>query len=613
MVKILDKIQDVTDLKKLNNDELAELCDDIREFLLDNVSKTGGHLAANLGVVELTIALCLEFDPYVDRIVWDVGHQAYTYKILTGRKDKFDTLRTLDGLSGFPKASESDADAFNSGHSSTSISVATGFSAGERLKGTNAFSVAVTGDGAMTGGMAFEGMNHAGSEKLPVIVILNDNGMSISQNVGGFSRKLQKIRSTKKYLNFKSDVKSVVCRIPIIGKLIKRVLKGIKKVLRSIMLPCGLFEDLGFKYLGPIDGHNIDELREAMQSAKSLNCPAVVHIHTKKGKGYPPAEQNPDLFHGVGSFDKNTGVSEGAGTLDFSNCFGQRLCSLAEQNQRVVAVTAAMPLGTGLSKFAEKFPDRFFDVAIAEQHAVTFSAGLACSGFVPVVAIYSTFLQRAYDQIIHDVSLMNLHMVFCIDRCGPVGGDGETHQGMYDISYMTQIPNMTVLSPSCRSDLDAMLDYAINTADGPVAIRYPRGRAYETESAEREATKARLVKDGADVLIVAVGITLYDAVGAAELLEKDGISAAVADARCIKPIDKDFMKRNAFGKKLVVSIEDGTEIGGFGQQLEALLDQKVLRLAYPDEPIVQGSIEQLKTKYNLDKESIAERIKEIID
>lgn len=604
-----EKFRLTKDLKEMNIDELNALAADIRRFLIDSISKTGGHLAANLGVVELTLALFLEFDPYSDRIVWDVGHQAYIHKMLTDRADRFDTLRKLDGISGFPKMSESKADAFNTGHSSTSVSAVTGFAAAARLRGTNERAVAVIGDGAMTGGMVYEALNHAGSENLPVIVVLNDNGMSISKNVGGIANRLKRLRTTGRYFKLKAEVKSFLSHIPLIGKPLRKGIARIKRAIRKLLLPAALFEDLGFKYLGPADGHNIEDLRVILRQAKKLNAPVVVHVNTKKGKGYVHAEKNPDFFHGVQSFDADTGKTGGS-AQSWSDYFGERLCDLAESNDKVVAITAAMPLGTGLDKFSKKFRDRFFDVAIAEQHAVTFSAAMAAGGFVPVTAVYSTFLQRAYDQIIHDCALMNLHTVFCIDRCGIVGSDGETHQGVFDIAYMTQIPNMTVLSPSNKTDFDTMLDFAVNKINSPVSIRYPRGEAKSLDVDYLEPTKTRLVKSGTDILITAVGVTLYDALAVAEMLEKQGVSAAVADVRCIKPIDTGFMKKHSADKKLVVAVEDGTEIGGFGQQLESLLNAKVLKFAYPDEPIVQGSCEQLKDKYGLSAEKIAQRILE---
>ncbi len=610
-MSILEEIYSVDDIKKLNTDEIKTLASELRSFLVDKVSEHGGHLSSNLGVVELTIALCMEFDPFYDRIIWDVGHQSYVYKILTGRGDMFDTLRKMDGLSGFPKISESDADAFNSGHSSTSVSAAAGFAAAERIKGSDVCAVAVIGDGAMTGGMAFEALNHIGSARLPVVVVLNDNGMSISKNVGGLSKRLKRIRTTQKYFRLKAEVKSILDNIPLVGKPFKKFAHRVKKAIKNMILPGTLFEDLGFKYLGPIDGHNVASLCAVLKRAKELREPVIVHVNTKKGKGYAPAEKNPHLFHGISGFDKETGKTRQSAE-SWSDFYGEEICRIAEQNKKVAAVTAAMPLGTGLEKFAKKFPDRFFDVAIAEQHAVTFSAGLARSGLVPVVAVYSTFLQRAYDQIIHDVALMGLHVVFCIDRCGPVGSDGETHQGMFDIGYMTQVPGMTVLSPSSKEDFKDMLDFAINQATGPIAIRYPRGSAIGRDAEQKDVTKASLVKEGSDVLIAATGVSVYDALGAAEVLEKSGISAAVADVRCIKPIDKDFMTEKSKGKKIIASVEDGAETGGFGQQLESMLGIPVVKFAYPDEPICQGSIEELKKKYKLDKDAIADKIKELI-
>lgn len=609
---MLEKIKEPKDLKKLNTDELNCLADEIRSFLVKYISKAGGHLAANLGVVELTIALFLEFDPYFDRIVWDVGHQAYVHKILTGRGDRFDTLRKFGGLSGFPKISESDADAFNSGHSSTSISAAAGIAAATKIKGGKERAVAVIGDGAMTGGMAFEALNHAGSAGLPIIVILNDNGMSISQNVGALSKRLKKIRSTATYFKLKSDVKSVLGGIPVVGKQSAEIISDVKKKIKDAVLPPTVFEDFGFKYLGPADGHNIEDLRAIMRQAKECNEPVLIHIHTQKGRGYKPAEKNPDFFHGVGSFDKDTGKVLSAPAETWSDCFGKAMCKMAENNKNLAAVTAAMPLGTGLTEFAKRFPERFFDVAIAEQHAVTFSAGLAKSGITPVAAIYSTFLQRAYDQIIHDTALMNLHVVFGIDRCGPVGSDGETHQGVFDIAYMLQIPNMTVFSPSNKADFELMLNFAVNKMDSPVAVRYPRGEVPTVEVLADEPYKPRLVREGSDVLIATVGITLSDGLRAAELLEGRGISAAVADVRCLKPLDSSAFVKLAEGKKLVATVEDGIRIGGFGQLLAAEINRSVLNFGYPDEPIVQGSTEQLKRKYGLDGESIADKILKVL-
>ncbi len=606
---MLERIHNSEDLKQLNTDELKILASEIREFLVGHVSKTGGHLAANLGVVELTLALFKEFDPSFDRIVWDVGHQSYVHKLLTGRAAGFDSMRGFGGMSGFPKVSESDADAFNSGHSSTSISVATGFAAAAKLKNTKERAIAVIGDGAMTGGMAFEALDHAGSTRLPVIVILNDNGMSISKNVGGISKSLKRVRSTAKYFRIKENVKSTLDVIPLIGKPLKKLIARIKKIMRSLLLPSSVFEDFGFKYLGPVDGHDIQGLITVLKQAKGYNEPVLIHVHTKKGKGYLPAEKNPDFFHGVSSFDEKTGKPLKKPREDWSMHFGNVLCELAKKDEKIVAITAAMPQGTGLSSFAEKYKNRFFDVAIAEQHAVTFSAAMAKSGLTPVVAIYSTFLQRAYDQIIHDVSLMGLHTVFCIDRCGPVGQDGETHQGVFDLAYMLQMPEMVIFSPSNRADFDVMLECAVGNINAPVTVRYPRGTVIERDVKGLPPNKAELVREGTDVLIAAVGVSLYDAIEAAEILEKSGISVAVADVRCVKPLDKAFFIKNSEDKKLVVTLEDGVLIGGFGQYFESEINKIVLKLAYPNEPIVQGTVDEIKKKYNLSAEAIAERIK----
>ncbi len=607
---MLDRIHSSEDLKQLNTNELKILASEIREFLVAHVSKTGGHLAANLGVVELTIALFMEFNPSFDRIMWDVGHQSYVHKLLTGWPAGFDNMRSFGGMSGFPKVAESETDAFNSGHSSTSISVATGFAAAARLKNTKERAIAVIGDGAMTGGMAFEALDHAGSTRLPVIVILNDNGMSISKNVGGISKSLKRVRTTAKYFKLKENVKSTLDNIPLVGAPLKKIIGRFKKILRSLLLPSSVFEDFGFKYLGPVDGHDISSLLTVLKKAKEYNEPVLIHVHTKKGKGYLPAEKNPDFFHGVSSFDEKTGKPLKVQKEDWSMHFGNTLCDLAKEDKKIVAVTAAMPLGTGLSGFAEKYKDRFFDVAIAEQHAVTFSAAMAKSGLTPVVAIYSTFLQRAYDQIIHDVSLMGLHTVFCIDRCGPVGQDGETHQGVFDLAFMLQMPEMVIFSPSNRDDFDVMLRYAVCDINSPVVVRYPRGTVIERETKKLLPNKAELVRDGSDVLIAAVGISVYDALKAAQILEQYGISVAVSDVRCVKPLDKDFFINNAEGKKLVVALEDGVLTGGFGQYFESEINRIVLKLAYPNEPIVQGTVEEIKKKYNLSPEAIAKRIKD---
>ncbi len=608
---ILDRITASADIRHLSNEQLQTLAKEIREFLISRVSETGGHLAANLGVVELTIALHQVFDVEYDRIVWDVGHQAYVHKILTGRKDKFSTLRQMDGLSGFPKSEEHMADAFNTGHSSTSISAAVGFATAAKLRGEDRCAVAVIGDGSLTGGMAFEAMNHAGAIGTPVVVVLNDNGMSISKNVGGLSKRLRYWRNTRRYFNFKTNVKSTLDKMPVLGKPLKRVLKAFKRWMKQMFVQGVLFEDLGFHYLGPVDGHNVEQLKVVLEQAKNMKKPVLIHVRTKKGKGYPLAEKNPEFFHGVPSFDFHTGKPlKAMETPDWSQVFGDILVELAEKNPKILAITAAMPSGTGLNKFRERFRNRYFNVGIAEQHGVTFAAALAKAGMIPCFAVYSTFLQRGYDQLLHDVALQGLHTVFCIDRCGPVGADGETHQGVFDISYLSQLPGFTILSPSNAEDFKKMLEIAFEECNGPVAIRYPRGDAQHSIWNENDVpvTQACLRRSGEDVLICAVGTTVYDALVAAELLAERNISAGVLEVRSIKPLDEKTIRQYYAGKRLLVSVEDNVITGGFGQQLSATLQEKVLMFAYPDEPIVQGTVSQIKEKYGVSASQIAEKI-----
>ncbi len=609
---ILERITASADMRHLSDSQAQMLAKEIREFLISHISETGGHLAANLGVVELTIALHQVFDAEYDRIVWDVGHQAYVHKILTGRREQFSTLRQMGGLSGFPKAEEHEADAFNTGHSSTSISAAIGFATAAKLRGEKRCAVAVIGDGSLSGGMAFEAMNHAGAMGTPVIVVLNDNGMSISKNVGGLSKRLRQWRNTKRYFNLKTNVKSTLDKIPFLGKPLKRLLKELKQWMKRLLVQGVLFEDLGFHYLGPVDGHNIDDLKVVLEQAKKMKDPVLIHVRTKKGKGYSLAEKNPEFFHGVPSFDSQTGRPlKMMDNPDWSELFGNILVELAEKNPKILAITAAMPSGTGLNKFKERFRNRFFNVGIAEQHAVTFAASLAKAGMIPCFAVYSTFLQRGYDQLLHDVALQGLHAVFCVDRCGPVGADGETHQGVFDISYLSQLPGFTVLSPSNAEDFRRMLVYAIEECTGPVAVRYPRGEAQYSiwkEEPVLPVTAACLRRDGNDVLIMAVGTTVYDAIAAAELLAEKNISVGVLEVRAVKPLDTETIRNYSQGKRLLVSLEDNVITGGLGQQLMAMLQEKVLMLAYPDEPIVQGTVSQIKEKYGVSSRCIAERI-----
>ena len=609
MKKLLDEINSSADVKKLNTPELKILAEEIRAFLVDKISKSGGHLSSNLGTVELTLALHKVFDFSSDRVVWDVGHQSYTHKILTGRKNSFSTLRQKDGISGFPKTSESETDAFNTGHSSTSISAALGFAKAFELDGIDARSVAVIGDGALTGGMAFEALNHAGSLKIPLIVILNDNGMSIAENVGGMSKKMQKFRSHSRYIGAKATVTKFLKGLPFMGSPFITFIHISKRFLKKFLLRNQPFSDMGLEYLGPIDGHDLKELITVINYAKTLNRPVVIHAMTQKGKGFAPSEESPEQFHGIGIFDPETGEVKPDSAPSFSSVFGKKILALAKDNPNIVAVTAAMPLGTGLDKFALEFPQRFFDVGIAEQHAVTFSAALAKAGKVPVFAVYSTFLQRGYDQIIHDVSLQKLHVVFAIDRAGASGNDGETHQGIYDLSYLSHIPNLTVLAPDTNEELEEMLDFAINRQCGPVAIRYPKGSNPSTLSVPPVICgKGIICRKGCDVLITAIGSQVKESLKAAEILEEKGISAAVINARFLKPFDEELFRKEAEGKRLIVTAEDNVEIGGLGDTVRRITNKNVLSFAFPDAPLEQGSIAQQKQSAGLDTESMVKKI-----
>ena len=611
---LLDSINSSEDVKKLNISELETLAAQIRSFLVENVSARGGHLSSNLGTVELTLALHKVFDVSKDRLVWDVGHQAYTHKIITGRRGDFAALRKKDGLSGFPKTEESVTDAFNTCHSSTSVSAALGFAKAFELEGSENRAVAIIGDGALTGGMAYEALNHAGSGTTPLIVILNDNGMSISQNVGGLADYLEKICSSAKDIGFKNDVKRFLSRLPVVGAPFTKLAERSKCLLKKILLQRKLFENMGLEYLGPVDGHNLYDLIVILEHAKTFKKPVIVHVRTQKGRGYKMAEENPSFYHGVQKFDPDTGECLTAVGTTYSDVFGEKMCELGERNERLVCITAAMPTGTGLVGFAERFPNRFFDVGIAEQHAVTFAAAMAMRGFTPVFAVYSSFLQRGFDQIYHDVALQNLHTVFAIDRAGAVGSDGETHQGIYDLSYLSLIPNMTVMAPSSEGELRAMLDFAVNECSGPVAVRYPKG---ETDTAEYGNGEIQLGKGvacrrGSDVLIVAIGAEVEDACRAAELLEKRGISAGVMNARFLKPFDSELFADMAKGVSAVVTVEDNTVIGGLGAAVAAIYDGTVHMLGFADKPLRQASVSEQKHDAGIDGEGIAEKISEIL-
>lgn len=604
--KLLDNINSPQDVKKLNMYEQKLLCSQIREFLIDSVSETGGHLASNLGVVELSVALHAVFDVPKDKIIWDVGHQAYVHKILTGRRDKFSTLRKYQGLSGFPKTSESECDCFNTGHSSTSISAALGIARARALNRESKEVIAVLGDGAFTGGMIWEALNDAGRAKTKLTVILNDNEMSISKNVGAVAKYLQNIRVSPSYVKSKMAVEKFLHRIPVVGAPLAKFISLAKKLVRFAVYRSTMFEDMGFYYLGPVDGHDIEKLTEVLKQAKSQKGPVFIHVCTQKGHGYAPAENNPALFHGISPFDKKTGLPKSSSQKDYSAVFGEALLKAAEKNEKVVSIVAAMSLGTGISVFKEKFKERFFDVGIAEQHAVCLAAGMASEGLIPVVPMYSSFAQRAYDQILHDVCLQNFHVVFAIDRAGVVGADGETHQGLYDISYLSHMPNMTILSPASFSELEEMLSIAIESLDGPVAIRYPRGNTEAEDLPELTNLSCRLLRQHSDTMILATGRMVKTA------LEVE--NAGVLEVPKIKPLDKGGIMKALDGIKNVITIEDGVLTGGFGEMIGNFLEEENLsvsfkRFAYPDEPIIHGSVSELDKHYGLDSNSVSEYIK----
>lgn len=612
MSEILENIDDLEDFKSLPVKKLPILAKEIREFLIENISKTGGHLAPNLGVVELTMALHYVFNSPQDKIIFDVGHQCYVHKILTGRKNKFNTLRQLNGLSGFPKTRESIHDIFNTGHSSTSISSAIGIATANKLSGKNDYTIAVIGDGALTGGLAFEGLNNAQIEDTNLIVILNDNQMSISPSVGNLANHLTKLRSNKIYRNVKKTVKSLLLMIPFLGKYIYKILDKFKDILKHTLLPRSvLFEQFGFTYFGPIDGHDVKELITILNRAKSAKKPALVHVITKKGKGYKPAEKNPDKFHGVGKFNIETGEILSKSGNSFSKCFGDELYKIAEKNDKVVAITAAMPSGTGLTNFSKRFPTRFYDVGIAESHAVTFASGLARGGYVPVFAVYSTFLQRAYDQIIHDVALQNAHVIFAIDRAGIVGADGETHHGVFDLSFLSHIPNLTIIAPKDGTELKQMLNFAVENINGPVAIRYPRGNYNELliNSSPIEYGTAEILKEGSDISIIAFGKTVKTAIDVSKILEEKNISAEIINARFLKPLDSETLLNSIRKTKKFITIEDNIISGGLADAVKSLvMNEKDINgkyFAYPDEFIKHGTSEEIEKIYKMDAQSIA--------
>ena len=609
---MLEKIKSIEDLKKLNIAEKEELAKDIRKYLLEIVSENGGHLASNLGVVELTIALHSVYNVPDDKIIWDVGHQTYVHKILTGRKEELKTLRKLNGIAGFPKTKESETDCFNTGHSSTSISAALGMARARDIMGKDNSVVAVIGDGALTGGMAIEALNDAGYSQCKMTVILNDNEMSISKNVGGLNMFLSKLRTKKLYTKSNISAKKIILKIPLVGKPFVRVVRRVKRSIKQLIIPKMFFEDIGFTYLGPVDGHNIQELENILRLSKQVEAPVLVHVLTKKGKGYKIAEENPDKFHSTGPFNIETGESKSKKKDDYSKVFGKKLVELAKNNPKIVAVTASMKDGTGLTEFQKQYPDRFFDVGIAEQHAIGFAAGMAKAGMIPVVPIYSSFYQRAYDQVIHDVAIQELPVVMCVDRAGAVGADGETHQGLLDMAFFRLVPNLSILAPKDFKELEDMLEFAVNLGK-PVLIRYPRGgednHKFNSEN-QIELGKAELLKDGEDITIIAIGKMVARAMKIAEKLQKGDIKATVINSRFLKPLDKEKIKESVIKTKIVVTVEDGTIINGLATAVSEVIaengikDKKILNYAYPDKFIQHGSVAELEKIYGLDEEKI---------
>ncbi|MCK5913933.1 MAG: 1-deoxy-D-xylulose-5-phosphate synthase [Desulfuromusa sp.] len=620
METLLSQIKSPVELKELDKKQLPQLAEELREQIVSTVATTGGHLGSSLGVVELTIALHRVFDSPKDHIIWDVGHQAYAHKLLTGRQDQFETLRQLNGLSGFPKRNESEHDAFGVGHSSTSISAALGMAAGRDILGEENKVIAIIGDGSLTAGMAFEGLNHAGHLKQKLVVILNDNEMSISQNVGALSSFMSRKMTSESFIRFKKETENILSYVPGIGRDLVNLARRAEESLKSFMTPGMLFEGFGFDYFGPLDGHNVDELTETLHNVAQIKGPVLLHVITKKGKGYEPAEMDPPKFHGVGPFDSKTGEVKGSSsnsTISYTQVFGDTLVDLAREDERIVAITAAMAEGTGLKKFSEAFPKRFFDVGIAEQHAVTFAAGLACRGLRPVVTIYSTFMQRAYDQVVHDVCLQNLPVTFALDRGGLVGADGPTHHGVFDLSFLRHIPNLTFAIPRNEVELQRLMKTA-SLSDGPFAYRYPRGSGVGLPLLDNveavEIGRGELLRDGCDGLIVAVGIMVAEALLAAEQLSVQGINVAVIDTRFIKPLDSDLIIAAAEKVPFVVTVEENSLQGGFGSSILELLSDAgltipVLRIGIPDRFVGQGTQSELRTQLGLDADGIMIKVK----
>lgn len=613
---ILDCINQPNDIKTVDPEEYNELAEEIRQFLIEKISISGGHLGSNLGAVELTMALHLSLELPEDKIVWDVGHQSYTHKLLTGRRDGFDGLRKYGGMSGFPKRKESDCDAFDTGHSSTSISAGLGLVKARDIKGENHTVVSVIGDGALTGGMAYEALNNASRLETNFIIILNDNNMSIAENVGGVSKYLQSIRTADAYKGFKVGLENSLLKIPKYGDAVVDTLKRYKSGIKQLVVPGMFFEDMGITYLGPVDGHDIKAMQKVLREAKKVEKAVLVHVITKKGKGYLPAERHPARFHGAEPFEIETGLpTKNRIKANYTDVFSTVMTKLGARNERVVAITAAMPDGTGLKRFSNMYPDRFFDVGIAEEHAVTFAAGLAAGGLRPIVAVYSSFLQRAYDQVLHDVCIQDLPVVFAIDRAGLVGSDGETHQGIFDLSYLSSIPNMHVMAPKNKWELSDMMKFAV-AFEHPIALRYPRGEAYDGLKEFREPIvlgKSEVLYEEGDIALLAVGSMVKEAQRVRTELKDRGYSCSLVNARFVKPIDETMVSTMAGFHTLLVTLEENVLSGGYGEKIREYcdrmrLDTTVLNIALPDEYVEHGNVELLKKEVAIDSESIIKRI-----
>ncbi len=612
----LEKINQVNDIKKLEKYEWNLLAEEIRQFLIEKISVNGGHLASNLGVVELTMAMHLAFDFPRDKVVWDVGHQAYTHKLLTGRKEGFDGLRKYGGMSGFPKRKESDCDCFDTGHSSTSISAGIGLVRARELQGGGETVISVIGDGALTGGMAYEALNNASQLKSNFIIVLNDNQMSIAENVGGMSQYLNGLRTAEAYTGFKEGLQNTLERIPVYGEGLVRQLKKTKNGLKQLVIPGMLFENMGITYLGPVDGHNIEQIIRTFHDAKRIRHAVLIHVKTQKGKGYAPAERHPARFHGAEPFEIATGLPSHKRTkANYTDIFSTVMRKMGDRDEKVVAITAAMPDGTGLKRFRNMFPDRFFDVGIAEQHAVTFAAGLAAGGLKPIVAVYSSFLQRAYDQILHDVCIQNLHVVFAVDRAGLVGSDGETHQGIFDLSYLSSIPNMTIMAPKNKWELSDMLKYAVNF-DGPIALRYPRGEAYDGLKEFRPVVsygKSEIIYEEADIALLAVGSMVKTGEQVRELLKEAGYNCTLVNGRFVKPVDEECLELLSKTHRLFVTMEENVRSGGFGEKVQDYVSDRrlpvqVLNVSIPDEYVEHGNVSLLYQEVGLDPQTIVKRV-----